>query len=162
MIALRDKFVRLRGVSDGVPLKELSQLQPVVLLNMLVGLSHVLNQAAAQPEQMARALILDGQQRLRALREVAPQLDLSLGRLVRRVFSEERLIQHCSHEQSAVQAAVEMCIGLLLRWLAQTDAASGWTHSAAPAESPPCFDAYWFHLSSAVHLRFRPRSCLIP
>lgn len=161
MFSLGTDTVDLRALRRKVPLKALSHVQPIVMLQMVVGFSQVLNGNAAQPEAVARALILDGQQRLRMLREAAPHLDLSLGGLLRRIRANETSEEHLSEETSAVQALLEMCLGLMLRWLSRRD---DQTYTTPPDTGigPFSFSELLLlpYLSSPDRL-FRARSCPI-
>jgi hypothetical protein len=102
-----------------IPLKGLPQVQPILLLQVLIGLSQSLNSSAAELEALARALIMDGQQRLRMLRDAAPHLHLPLQQLLEMVRSKDNNTEHLSKEESAVQAMLEMCLGLMLQWLSK-------------------------------------------
>jgi hypothetical protein len=128
---------------------------------MLIGLSQVLNGSAAKPEALARALILDGQERLRALRKAAPHLDLSLDRLLSRICSNETMDEQLSEEESAIQAVLEMYLGLILRWLSKSDDWAGPRTSSVVVKPLPPLDVLLMSLSSSPHLLFRARSCLI-
>jgi hypothetical protein len=136
-------------------------VQPVFVLQMLIGLSQVLNGGAARPEALARALILDGQQRLRRLREAAPHLDLSLAHLLDRIRSSEARDEQLSDEESAIQAMLEMCLGLIMRWLSKADDR---LHPHASSIALKCLLPFAVLLPSCpsfLHLLFRARSCLI-
>lgn len=150
----------LRSLKRRVPLKALPNVQPIMLLQMVIGLSQVLNGGAAQPEAVARVLVLDGQQRLRALRKAAPHLDLSLSRLLSRIRSSETSNDRLSDEESAVQAMLEVCLGLMLRWLSKRDPHS---HARARAVGTyvPCLHILISPCYSSYHPLFRARSCLI-
>lgn len=161
MFSLGKKSVDLRALRRKVPLKALSGVQPIVLLQMAVGFSQALNGNAAQPEAVARALILDGQQRLHALREAAPQLDLSLGGLLRKICANETSSEHLAEEAVAVQALLEMCLGMMLRWLSRQDDQSD-APSPDIAVGPLSYSGLQLlpYLSFPDHL-FRARSCPI-
>lgn len=109
----------LQALGRRVPVKALPQLQPILLLHALIGFSRTLNSSAAQLEALARALIMDGQQRLRTLRDAAPHLHLPLEQLLEMVRSKDLNTAHPSKEESAVQAMLEMCLGLMLQWLSK-------------------------------------------
>lgn len=156
----RSKVV-LRVLGRKVPLDALPQVQPVFLLQMLIGLSRVLNGGAAQPEALARALILDGQQRLRELRDAAPHLDLSLTRLFSRLRASETRDERLSDEESAVQAMIEMCLGLMLRWLSQGNDRSSHHAASVVLKRLSSFDILLPSYPSSFYLLFRARSCLI-
>ena len=151
----------LRVLGRKVPLDALPHVQPVFFLQMLLGLSQIFNGDAVQPETLARALILDGQQRLRKLREAAPHLDLSLAHLWSRLRASETPEECFSDEESAVQAMIEMCLGLMLRWLSQGD-----PESSRPADSVVAKHSSSSHVllpsyTYPFYLLFRARSCLI-
>ena len=161
MVSLSGKADVLRALGKKVPLGMLSQVQPIIVLQMVVGLSQHLAGRAVQPEEIARALILDGQQRLRALRRAAPHLDLSLTRLLKRLCSDESSKRRGSHEDRAVEAVLEMCIGFLLRWLSRSDA-NGYAGASSPSRRRLPFSCVpRSDQHSSLYLPFRARSCLI-
>ena len=150
----------LRVLGEKVPLKALPDVQPLLLLQMVMGLSQILNGGAAQSRSVARSLIRDGEQRLRALGKAAPHIDLSLGRLLSRMCSSEMRGEDLSDEECAAQAVLEMCLGLMLHWLSRWEDRS-YPHVALDRGkrlfpvgvlSPPC---------SFFHPLSRARSCLI-
>jgi hypothetical protein len=151
----------LRALTRRVPLKSLPQLQPILLLQTVVGLSQTLNGSAAQLEALARALILDGQQRLCRLRDAAPHLHLPLAQLLEMIRSKDDNREGLSEEESAVQAMLEMCLGLMLQWLSRR------TYRSYPATSCiACrllipFDALLPFCRPALLLPLRVRACPI-
>jgi hypothetical protein len=161
MLSLGKGKAALRALGRKVPLKALPHVQPLFLLQMLIGLSQILNGGAAQPEALARALILDGQQRMRGLRKAAPHLDLSLEHLLDAIRPNGTMEEDLSDEESAVRALLEMCLGLVLHWLSRADdppypraSSIAARHLASsPILSRPC---------SSLCLLYRARSCLIP
>lgn len=161
MVSLSAKVAVLRKLGRKMSFDRLTQVQPMVLLQVAIGLSQMVNGGAARPDQMARALILDGQQRLRALRRAAPHLDLSLARLVGSICSDGSPEERVSEEESAVQAVLEMCVGFLLRWLSGRDGASRRTASSLVGK--PSLDAsiLVFGRTSSLFPLSRARSCLI-
>jgi len=161
MASLNSKADVLRTLGERVPLGKLSQVQPIVLLQMVVGFSQLLGGGAVQSEEMARALILDGQQRLRALRRAAPHLDLSLPRLLSRMCSDQSSKRRVSQEDRAVEAVLEMCIGFLLRWLSKSDANTYTGSTSSSKRRPPFVRARTSSQLTSRHLPFRARSCLI-
>jgi hypothetical protein len=161
MFSLDREKAALRALGQKVPLKALPHIQPIFLLQTLIGLSQVLNGGAAQPEALARALILDGQQRLRRLREVAPHLDLSLEHLLERIRSSDKGDEHLSDEESAVQAMLEMCLGLMLRWLSKVDDPAYACPSSIVVRRLLSHDAHRPYCFSFLPPLFRARSCLI-
>ncbi len=162
MLSLGEKKAALRALGQKVPLKTLPRVQPIFLLHMLIGLSQLLNGSAAQPEALARALILDGQQRLRRLRKAAPHLDLSLEPLLNRICPNGMADGQLSDEESAAQAMLEMCLGLVLHWLSKTDN-EPYSHASSMAvKHLLSFDVLLTLCPSSLHLPpFRARSCLI-
>ena len=161
MSSLGKKGGALKALGRKVPLKTLSQVQPVVLLRMLVGLSQILNGGAAQAEGAARALILDGQRRLRALGRAAPHLDLSLSRLLGSILSDETPDDRLPEEESAFRAVLEMCLGLMLRWIYRRDDRPQAVASSVPVECTQSFDLPWPSFPFSPLLLFRVRSCLV-
>jgi hypothetical protein len=162
MLSLGKKKAALCALGQKVPLKALPHVQPIFLLQMLIGLSQLLNGSAAQPEALARALILDGQQRLRKLRKAAPHLDLSLEPLLNRIRPNGTADGQLSDEESAAQAMLEMCLGLLLHWLSKADNQPYPHASSIAMKYLPPFDVLLPSHPSSLHpLRFRARSCLI-
>jgi hypothetical protein len=161
MVSLSGKVDVLRTLGQKVPLGKLSRVQPIVLLQMVVGLSQVVGGGAAQPEEIARALILDGQQRLRALRRAAPHLDLSPARLLRSICSDESSKKRKgSAEDRAVEAVLEMCIGFLLRWLSRDDTSTYAGASSSSDGRPSLAHTRKSNHPFSLHLPFRARSCL--
>jgi hypothetical protein len=96
-------------------LEALACLQPVLLLRMLIAASQSLKGRIAQPEALARSLLLDGQQRLRDLLDAAPRLNLPLDRVIDIIRSDNT--DDLTPEEDALQALIEMCLALMLRWL---------------------------------------------
>lgn len=160
MVSLGKRKASLRALRRKVPLPALPQVQPMFLMQMLIGLSQVLNGTAAKPEALARALILDGQQRLRKLRDATPHLDLSFVPLLDRIRPSETVDEHLSDEQDAVQAMVEMCLGLLLHWLSKGNDPPYHQASSIRMKHLPSLDVLFFSRFSDLHLLFRARSCL--
>lgn len=108
-----------RTLGCKVSLKGLSHLQPVFLLQILVGVSQALNGSAAHAEVVARSLVLDGQRRLSELRHAAPHLNLSLDQLLKMSRSDKDLEKDLSAEENAIQALLEVCLGLMLQLLSK-------------------------------------------
>jgi hypothetical protein len=143
------------------PLKVLPEVQPIFLLQALIGFSQTLNGSASQLEALARALIMDGQQRLRRLRDAAPHLHLPFEELLEMVRSKDHNREDLSDEESAVQAMLEMFLGLMLQWLSRANccvypAVSSLTWKLilpADAPFPPC--------SLRLLLPLRVRACPI-
>jgi hypothetical protein len=114
----------LRALGRRVHLKALPQVQPIFVLQILIGLSQTLNGSAAQLEALGRALMIDGQQRLRSLRDAAPHLHLPLEQLLEIVRSKNDNQEDLSEEENAVQALLEVYLGLVLQWLLKWDCGS--------------------------------------
>jgi hypothetical protein len=161
MFSLSKRAAALKALGRKVPLRTLTKMQSAVLFQMLIGLSQAVNGGAAQAESVARALILDGQRRLRALRRAAPHLDLSLTRLLSRIRSNDMPDDRLSDEESALQAVLEVCLGLMLRWLSGRDDRLHTTPSCETGGSTEFFELPWPSRLSSSHLLFRARSCLI-
>lgn len=151
----------LRALGRKVPVKALPDVRSLFLLQMVIGLSEALNGSAAQMETVARALMLDGQQRLHALRKAAPHLDLSLDRLLSTIRSHETPDDPLSPEESAVQAMFEVCLGLMLRWLSKRDDYLCPQASSITARRVFSFDVPLPSCDSFSQHLFRARSCLI-
>ena len=151
----------LRTLGRKVSLKGLPHLQPVFLLQILVGVSQALNGGAAQAETLARALVLDGQRRLTELRNAAPHVNLSLEQLLKVARADTRDEEDLSAEESAVQALLEMCLGLMLQLLSKGG------HRSRPsvyAVSSIClfrFDARFPFVAFPLILPLRARACPI-
>jgi hypothetical protein len=99
-----------------VTLDALAGLQPLLLLQMLGGVSQTVSSSVSRSGALARTLLLSGQQRLRDLLDAAPRLHLPV----------EQLLQFChvddadhTPEATAAQALLELCLGLLLLWMAE-------------------------------------------
>ena len=120
----RKALSSLRALGRRLPIKALPQVQPIFLLQTLIGFSQALNGSAAQLEALARALIMDGQQRLGRLRDAAPHVHLPLEQLLEMVRFKNDDREDLSEEASAVQAMLEMCLGLMLQWLSKRNCRS--------------------------------------
>lgn len=114
----------LRALRQKVAVETLAHVQPILLLRILIGLSQSLNGRIAQPEALARALLLDGRQRLRRLLDAAPRLNLPLEDVLKILRSGDGDSEEQTAEESAIQALLEMCLGLMLQWLAEKKAQS--------------------------------------
>lgn len=143
-----------------VVVEALARVQPVLLLQILIGVSQTLNGGEGQPEALARALILDGQQRLSKVLASAPRLHLPLERMLEIVRSIDAHARERTPEESAVQALLEMCLGLMLQWLAR----SGRSHIPALSARRQSELPGILHLSSFPFLLSYPpprRTCSI-
>jgi len=151
----------LRTLGRKVSLKGLPHLQPVFLLQILIGVSQALNGGAAQAEALARGLVLDGQRRLSELRNAAPQVSLSLEQLLKVAHANKRDEEDLSAEESAVQALLEVCLGLMLRLLSKKD--QRWCPSlyAVPPIRLFCYNARFPFVAFPLILPLRARACPI-
>jgi len=106
----------LNALRRKVTLEALAGLQPLLLLQMLVGVSQTVNSSLSRSGALARTLLLNGQQRLRGLLAAAPRLHLPVGQVLefRRSGDAES-----TPEETAAQALLELCAGLMLQWMAE-------------------------------------------
>jgi len=106
----------LEALRRKVNLETLTDLQPLLLLQMLVGASQTVNDSVAQSQALARTFLLSGRQRLRELLDAAPRLHLPVEQVIEfcRANDAER-----TPEENAVWALFELCLGLMLYWLAE-------------------------------------------
>jgi hypothetical protein len=107
----------LEALRRKVNLETLAHLQPLLLLQMVVGVSQTVNSSVSHSQALARTLLLSGQQRLRELLDAAPRLHLPLEEVLEfcRAGDAER-----TPEEAAAQALFELCLGLMLHWMAET------------------------------------------
>jgi hypothetical protein len=106
----------LHALRRKITLQALARLQPVLLLQMLVGISQSVNSSVSRSQTLARTLLLSGQQRLHDLLAAAPRLHLSV----------DQLLEFCrsggakrTPEEDAAQALLEVCLGLMLQWMTE-------------------------------------------
>jgi hypothetical protein len=151
----------LRTLGRKVSLKGLPHLQPVFLLQILVGVSQALNGGAAQVETLARALVLDGQRRLTELRNAAPHVTLSLEQLLKVACADTRDEEALSAEESAVQALLEMCLGLMLQLLSKRHRWSCPAPCANRSIRLFCFNVRFSFVALPLILPLRARACPI-
>ena len=106
----------LEALRRKVNLETLSHLQPLLLLQMVVGASQTVNSHVSSSQALARTLLLSGQQRMRELLDAAPRLHLPLEQVLEfcRAGDAER-----TPEETAARALLELCLGLMLYWLAE-------------------------------------------
>jgi len=106
----------LEALRRKVNLETLAHLQPLLLLQMVVGVSQTVNSHISHSPALARTLLLSGQQRMRELLAAAPRLHLPLEQVLEfcRAADAER-----TPEETAAQALFELCLGLMLHWLAE-------------------------------------------
>jgi hypothetical protein len=91
-------------------------LQPLLLLQMLGGVSQTVSSSVSRSRSLARTLLLSGQERLRDLLANAPRLRLPLERVLARRHADDA---ERTPEEIAAQALLELCLGLLLQWMAE-------------------------------------------
>ncbi len=111
----------LQALQSSLTAETLARLQPILLLQILIGFSQSLNGGVAQSETLARTLLLDGRQRLQKMLASAPRLNLPLERVLEIIHATDEDDQANTAEENAIQALVEMCLGLMLQWLSQED-----------------------------------------
>nr|HID12498.1 hypothetical protein [Anaerolineae bacterium] len=99
-----------------VTLEALAGLQPLLLLQMLVGVSQTVNSSVSRSRALARTMLLSGQQRLRDLLAAAPRLHLPVEQVLEICRSNDE--EHVPEEMAA-QALLELCLGLMLQWMAE-------------------------------------------
>lgn len=155
-----DRFL-LRTLGRRVTFEGLPRLQPIFVLQILVGLSQALNGSAARVEALAGALVLDGQRRLSQLRSAAPHLSLSVEQLRRMALSGERNVEDLSAEESAVQGLLEVCLGLMLQFLSSADRRSYPSALRGSEKHLLCPALRFFPLSLPLLFPLRARDCLI-
>ncbi len=151
----------LRTLRCRVSLNGLHHLEPILLLQILMRMTQALNGSAAHAEVVARALILDGQRRLSGLRNAAPNLSFSLDHLLKLADSREPEGDDLSTEEGAVQALLEVCLGLMLRWLSKRRRQSHLSTSLGPSRFAFSFDAPFPLTSFPLILAPRARACPI-
>lgn len=149
----------LRTLGRKVSLKGLPHLQPVFLLQILVGVSQALNGGAAQAEALARALVLDGQRRLSELRNGAPYVSLSLEQLLKVAGTDKDDEEDLSAEESAVQALLEVCLGLMLQLLSKKHRWSRPSLYAVPSIRLFCSNTCFPFDAFPLILPLRVRAC---
>lgn len=98
-----------------INLQILAGLQPILLFQIVGGLSQVVSSGVSQTQALARTLLLSGQQRLRTLLAAAPYLQLFPEH---RPASERPANAEPTPEEAAAQALLEVCLGLILEWIA--------------------------------------------
>jgi hypothetical protein len=143
----------LEALRRKVNLETLAHLQPLMLLQMLVEVSQTVNDGVSSSQALARTLLLSGQQRLRELMDAAPRLHLPVERVIElcRAGDAER-----TPEETAAQALFELCLGLMLHWMAK--AACQRRTIAPPCSGQPVSPSYFLAYPPLRSLR--ARSCL--
>ncbi len=106
----------LHALRRKVTLEALAGLQPLLLLQVLVGVSQIVNSSISRSGALARTLLLSGQQRLHDLLASAPRLHLPVGQVLEFCHSHDA---ECTPEETAAQALLELCLGLMLLWMAE-------------------------------------------
>jgi hypothetical protein len=142
----------LEALRRKVNLETLALLQPLMLLQMVVGVSQTVNEGVSNSQALARTLLLSGQQRLRELMDTAPRLHLPVERVLElcRADAAER-----TEEEAAAQALFELCLGLMLHWMAKT--AGQRRPIATPCSGHPVSPSYF--LAYPPSRPSRARSC---
>jgi len=106
----------LHALRRKVTLETITGLQPLLLLQMLMGVSQTVNGGLSRSQVLARTLLLSGQQRLRDLLAAAPRFHLPTERLLEICHSGDA---ERTPEETAAQALLELCLGLMLRWMSE-------------------------------------------
>ena len=106
----------LEALRRKVNLETLTNLQPLLLLQMLVGASQTVNDSVAQSQALARTFLLSGRQRLRELLDAAPRLHLPMEQVIEFCHADDA---ERTPEESAAWALFELCLGLMLYWMAE-------------------------------------------
>jgi hypothetical protein len=106
----------LNALRRKMTVETLTNLQPLLLLQMVVGVSQSVNSSVSRSRALARTLFLSGQQRLHNLVASAPRLHLPV----------EQVLALCrsggteyTPEEAVAQALLEMCIALIPQWLTE-------------------------------------------
>ena len=143
----------LEALRRKVNLETLTHLQTLVFLQMLVGVSQTVSDGVSSSQALARTLLLSGQQRLRELLDAAPRLHLPVERVLELCRANDA--EH-TPEETAAQALFELCLGLMLCWMAKKPCQRRTiaTPCSGPRVSPSFFLAYPSPRPS------RARSCL--
>ena len=143
----------LEALRRKVNLETLTNLQPLLLLQMLVSASQTVNDSVAQSQALARTFLLSGRQRLRDLLNAAPCLHLPVEQVIEFCHADDA---ERTPEENAAWALFELCLGLMLYWMAEHTAQR---HTIATPRSvrrvsPSCL------LSYPSQCPPRARSCL--
>ena len=89
----------LHALRRKITLQTLTRLQPILLLQMLVGISQSVNSSVSRSQTLARTLLLSGQQRLNDLLASAPRLHLSVEQILE--FCRPSDAKHTPEEDAA-------------------------------------------------------------
>jgi hypothetical protein len=106
----------LNALRRKVTVETLASLQPVLLLQMVVGVSQSVNTSVSRSRALARTMFLSGQQRLHNLLASAPRLHLPVEQVLALCHSSST---EYTPEEAAAQALLELCIALILQWLTE-------------------------------------------
>lgn len=130
----------------------LAGLQPLLLMQVLVGVSQTVNSSVSRSRALAHTLFLSGQQRLSDLLAASPRLHLPVERVLELCHSGDA---ERTPEETAAQALLELCIGLMLQWIAEGACRPGTTVMLSRRQRvpPSCF------LSFPSPRPSRTRSC---
>ena len=112
----RTALSSLHALRRRVTLETLNDLQPLLLLQMLVGVSQTVNSSVSRSRALARTLLLNGRQRLHDLLAAAPRLHLPVERVLELCHASDA---ERKPEETAAQALLELCLGLMLQWMAE-------------------------------------------
>jgi hypothetical protein len=104
----------LNALRRKVTIETLTHLQPILLLQMVVGVSQSVNTSVSRSRALARTMFLSGQQRLHNLLASAPRLHLPVEQVL--ALCRAGGTEH-TPEEAAAQALLELCIALILQWL---------------------------------------------
>jgi hypothetical protein len=138
-----------------IELQMLAGLQPLLLLQMLGGLSQAVSHSVSHTQALARTLLLSGQQQLRALLPTAPRLRLPLERTLTSSHSGSA---NPTPEEAAAQALLEVCLGLMLEWIARKSRRPRFSTLPLPYNRRQVLPAY--SPSSSAFCPLRARLCI--
>jgi hypothetical protein len=99
-----------------VTVETLTNLQPLLLLQMIAGVSQSVNSSVSRSRTVARTLFLSGQQRLQGLLASAPRFRLPVEQML--ALCRSGGMTH-TPEEAVVQALLELCIAMILQWLTE-------------------------------------------
>jgi hypothetical protein len=146
----------LHALRRKVTLEALNNLQPILLLQMLMGISQTVNSSVSRSRALARTLLLSGQQRLNDLLAAAPRLHLPVEWGLASCHSGDA---DRKPEEAAAQALLELCLGLMLQWMAEDDHRHCTTVMPSRQQQILPSLLFFFPLFSSSR-PCRPRSCL--
>jgi hypothetical protein len=107
----------LQTLRRKLALQTLSSLQPILLLQMVMGISHSVNSRFCHSRTLARSLLLNSQQRLHELLASAPRLHLPVEQMLEFCRPDGAKHEPRTPEEAAAQALFELCLGLMLQWM---------------------------------------------